>query len=128
MSLQGNNVVVDTRAGAILGRTVTGILEGSSVSYHVAKTFDPELHVLHNQIFPYLDESQRVELTQDTYLLIRVNDRVKVYAQSWLVMSTLAATGPTKVQVMLLGPVDQNRLRELLTVNGFDVESMGEVQ
>lgn len=123
----GKNISVETKAGSILGKVVTGILESVGTGYNVAKNFDPSIQSLHNQIFPYLDESDRVGLLDDTYMLIRVNDVIKVYAYSWLVTSTLKPTGPSKVQVTLLGPVDQKRLRTLLAVNGFTVESMGDI-
>lgn len=129
MSLESfhNQVVsVETKAAAILGTSVSGRVEGTYVSYGVASSFK-DVAAVHAQVMPHLDPADRVELTDDSFILLRKDDKVEPYAISWLNLSTAVIVADTKIQVMISGDMNQSRLRQLLLANGYTVHSMGTV-
>ena len=123
-SFQGQVVSVETKAASILGALVTGRLEGAYMSYSLANAFK-DIAPLHAQVLPYLDPADRVELTDDTFVLLRKDDVVVPYAMSWLRLDTLTIVADTRIQVVVAGDMDQSRLRQLLLANGYTVQSMG---
>ncbi len=123
-SFQGQVVSVETKAASILGALVTGRLEGAYMSYSLANAFK-DIAPLHAQVLPHLDPADRVELTDDTFVLLRKDDVVVPYAMSWLRLDTLTIVADTRIQVVVAGDMDQSRLRQLLLANGYTVQSMG---
>lgn len=117
-------VTVETKAPAILGTAIQGRLEGTYMSYGIAMSFK-DIAPLHAQVLPYLPEGERVELTDDTFILLRLNDVVVPYAMSWLKLATMTIVEDTKITVVVVGDMDQTRLRQLLLANGYTVITMG---
>ena len=117
-------ITVETKAPAILGTLIQGRLEGTYMSFGIAMSFK-DIAPLHAQVLPYLPEGQRVELTDDTFVLLRLNDTVTPFAMSWLKLDTMAIVEETKITVVVSGDMDQSRLRQLLLANGYTVLTMG---
>lgn len=120
----GQYVSVETKAPAILGARVQGKVVANFLTHAIASTYK-DIAPLHAQIMPFLPEGDRVEFTDDFFILLQYNGEYIPYAISWLRQETMVIVTDTKIQVTIAGDMDQSRLRKLLLANGYKVIAMG---